>query len=287
MPGYGRTYRTTRRPVRRSTRAPPRRRAAATVIQKAVRRAKVTRFNQSVHRAMRTKIERKFKVFNIFGNATSASNIPGAGFTTPQNNGTGLLKSNLLGHDMVSLEQGTNTGQRVGNRVSDCRLTLKGYVINNTSATVDLPFFVHVLVYKKTSDISGDNTELLKKPNQSVGGVTHALVDQLYPWNKSAYIIRRYRRFKLRPPPTNTGDTDVYYNPQTTNAPTCRFFRIGVPIAKTLRFDNQSSQAGFQTPNNDWCALGVYVTLGDGADMNHNFHAAEIYMDGIFSFTDA
>lgn len=286
---YGRTYRGARRVTRRrsfSRKRPYKARSfAATRIQRAVRTAKVRAFNRSVRRAIRPLTETKFKVFHVFGAEGTA--IPGAGLNAPQQDHSGLKVSNILSHSFLNIEQGTGTNERIGNKISNCKLKLRGYVLANQQSAIDLPFYVHVLAYKKKNDPSGDNTELICTPNMHVGGISHELRDQLMPWNKAAYEIKVHRVFKLRPPPTNSGDTDVFFNPQTSNDPICRKFNIDLPIASMLKYDNQSSQAGAQTPNNDWLCVSAYVNLADGAALSHNQSAAKIYADATFRFTDS
>ena len=300
---YGRrTYRTTRRPIRRTTRAPVRRRAAATVIQKAVRRAKVTRFNRSVRRAIRPMIERKTKIFAIFSSNSglSGEGIPGAGLNAPNNSPAGLKASNLLNQAYLYLQQGTASNQRVGNKVQNCRLTIRGFVKTNpfsaSNNPMSVPYFVHVILYKKKVDPAGDVNELIKRPDNSVGPITYSTRDQLMPFNKNAYIMRCVKRFKLRPPysllqgdidTSETSDNmDMILNGQQSNAPFCRFFSFSVPVAKTLLYDNQSTNAAANTPNNDWVTMAAYITRGDGADYQSGYMAAQIYADGIFTFTD-
>jgi hypothetical protein len=225
----------------------------------------------------------------VFG--PNGTKIPGAGLNAPQQNSDGLKVSNILDHSFLNIEQGTGTAERIGNKISNCKLRIRGYVISNdtadTNAEIELPYYVHVLAYKKKSDPSGDNTELICSPGQNVGAISYHMRDQLMPWNKAAYDIKVHRVFKLRPMPTTTNDTEVYINPQTTNDPVCRRFNMDLPIASTLKYDNQSSQAGAQTPNNDWLCLSAYVTLGNGVDLNHVRSAATIYADATFRFTDS
>ena len=290
---YGRSYRSSRRATSRrsfSRKRPYKARSfAATRIQRAVRSAKVRTFNKRVKRAIRSVTETKFKVFHVFGQ--NGTEIPGAGLNAPQANHDGLKISNILSHDFLNIEQGTGTAERIGNKISNCKLRLRGYVMSNTAAQsnneIELPFYVHVLAYKKKSDPSGDNTELICTPGMNVGPVTYHMRDQLMPWNKAAYDIKVHRVFKLRPPPLQSGDTEAVYNSQTSNDPICRRFNIDLPIASALKYDNQSSQAGAQTPNNDWLCVSAYVTLGNGVDLSHIRSAATIYADATFRFTDS
>lgn len=282
---YGRSYRSSRRaPARRSVsrkRTYKARTRAATTVQRAVRKLKTQRFNRSVQRAIRPLVEKKFKVFSLFDTVA----IPGAGLTAPQQNYSGLKISNLLDHSNLNIEQGTGTSERIGNRIQNCKLRVKGYVLA-TDATTYEPFFVHLLVYKKKIDPSGDNTELLCKPGQTVGPFTYQISDQLMPWNRAAYTIKRYRVLKLRPPSAITSSENSIFNPQV-NAPMCRKFAMDIPISSILKYDNQNSQAGAQTPNNDWVCFSAFVTKADGGTLAYDNSYANIYADATFSFTDA
>lgn len=301
MPYNGRPYRGTRRPVRRGTRAPARRRTTAPLVTKAVRRARTTAFNARVQRAIRPMMETKTVIFPIFASTDglSGANIPGAGLFTPATNTRGLKASNLLNNNYLELSKGTGSYQRVGNKVQNCKLRVRGFVKTNDTTLsnnlITMPYYVHIIAYKKKVDPSGDVMEMIKLPNNTVSYPSYSTRDQLMPFNRNAYIIKRVKRFKLRPPVQTLDllmdtENDAYeapMNQQQSNAPICRFFSMDIPIAKTLLYDNQTTVGAAHTPNNDWISLAAYVSLGDGSDFFHGYTACQIYADGIFTFTDA
>ena len=279
MPGYGRTRRPVRRTYRRPARAPIRRRAAATIVQKAVRKAKVARFNRSVRRAVMPMVERKYKVKTFY----DAQPIPGAGLAPDGASPLGL-RANLLSGSVFALDQGTGTGERLGNTIMNCTLNVRGYIQTNlTGPTTLFPFEVHLLVFKKKNDSTGNTDELIKKPNEAVGPITYQIRDTLMPFNRAAYIIKRHRVFKMSPAPSDGNDE---MNSQTSRFPIVRRFAMNIPIAKTLRYDNQSSAIEFKTPNNDWVAFCAYVVAGNGQSYSSGNSLAKIYCDARWSWTD-
>lgn len=246
-------------------------------------------------------VERKTVIFQIFASPDQldGENIPGAGLTAPAANALGLKATNLLNSSYLNLQQGTGSNQRVGNKVQNCRLTVRGFVKTNPYSAANnplqVPYFVHILAFKKKVDPSGDVNEIIKRPDNTVGAITYSTRDQLMPFNRNAYIMRCVKRYKLRPPfstvegnfDTDDETQDLILNGQQSNAPFCRFFSFNVPIAKTLLYDNQTTAAEKHTPNNDWVTFAAYVSRGDGNAYAHTYEAAQIYADGLFTFTDA
>jgi len=224
-------------------------------------------------------VERKYKVLTIF----DAAGIPGAGLAPHAANALGL-QSNLLNGSVFALDQGSGTGERIGNTITNCTLNLRGYIQTNLTGPATLfPFEVHVLAFKKKNDPSGDTTEIIKTPGEAVGPITYQIRDTLMPFNRATYIIKRHRVFRMSPAPSDGNDE---MNSQTSRAPILRRFAMNIPIAKTLRYDNASNALGFKDPNNDWVSFCAYVIAGNGQSYAHTQQLAKIYLDARYTWTD-
>jgi hypothetical protein len=224
-------------------------------------------------------VERKYKVLTIY----DAVGIPGTGLQ-PIGASPAGLQANLLNGSNFALDQGSGTGQRLGNTIMNCTLNLRGYIQTNlTGPSTLFPFEVHLLVFKKKNDPSGDVTEILKKPGETIGPITYQIRDTLMPFNKPTYIIKRHRVFKMSPAPSDGNDE---MNAQTSRAPILRRFAMNIPIAKTLKYDNSSTSLGFKDPNNDWVSFCAYVIAGNGQSFASTQNLATLYVDARFTWTD-
>jgi len=224
-------------------------------------------------------VERKYKVITIYDQVA----IPGCGLQ-PIGASPAGLQANLLNGSNFALDQGSGTAERLGNTIMNCTLNLRGYIQTNlTGPSTLFPHEVHLLVFKKKNDPSGDTTEILKKPGESIGPITRQIRDTLMPFNKPTYIIKKHRVFKMSPPPSDGNDE---MNSQTSRFPIVRRFAMNIPIAKTLKYDNSSTALGFKDPNNDWVSFCAYVIAGDGASYSSSQHLSNLYVDARYTWTD-
>ena len=237
-------------------------------------------FNQRVRKVLAADSETKMKIVNIF----NQQDIVAEGVS--QLLGTGLTNSNLL--DTLAVAQGSEQEERQGNKISSCRLTLRGviqsnpYALNNPS---NYPYEVHMVFYKEKKSILNDPYSLKSLPNNQTGEISGELMNSVYPYNKDKYIIRKIRVFRLRPlgevaaPGATVPET--YINQQWSNNPAFHRFVETVDIHKDLRFNDNST-----TPANDWCAVSFYVINGDGQLSLGAHRRAKVTMDAVLTFKD-
>ena len=244
-------------------------------------------FNERVRKVLAGEAERKKKVVQIFQN----SPIRGTGLDTAAAGGArGQYNINVL--QTMAIAQGTEQEQREGNKISNCKLTVRGFVRSNGFSDTgaagtnnsSYPFEVHMVWYKNKVNYStslNDYQNLKSLPNNQTGPIDGSIMNSLYPFNKDLYIIRRKRVFRLRPLPESTGSTDTMVNSQYSNAPQFLRFADTIDIHKDLKFND-----GSNTPTNDWVGCVVYVVNGDGEDLATIQHRSNITMDAVLTYTD-
>lgn len=251
------------------------------------KRAKMT-FDKKVLQVIRKQAETKMKVVTIFDNSA----IQGAGLQPALSGGAGgLFNSNILGQ--MALAQGTEQEQRVGNQVSNCRITLRGFVdanaYNATTNTSSNPFEVHMVIFKSKDnyqtdgDLDGIKLQKLKSlPSNSLGPVDGSVKSTIYPYNKDLYIIKKVRIFRLKANPQDSNPNQV--NPQVNGSWDQRYrrFKMDIPISKTLKYVDGVSN----TPTNDWFSIGWFIVDGGANTIAQNQVRAHVSMDAVLKFED-
>ena len=213
--------------------------------------------------------ETKMKTWSIF-DAAQPINF---GLKTGTN-ATGLLEPNILGGSIFSMSQGTTQQTRIGNSISNCKLSVKGYVFSNPvnadNSNFSLyPFQVKIIIYKLKDSTDGSPNELLQYPDNTNSFFTGDTTTQLFPYNRKAYIIKKVVNLRLKSNPI-TGTSTVanavgienpayYGSADQAN----RFFSFSIPIKDVLTFDDSGT-----SPANEWCSMGVCLHNGDGAVIN-------------------
>jgi len=242
-------------------------------------------FNQRVRKVLAADSETKMKIQNVFNEA----NIIGEGLVdmgpfSPIP--TGLTDSNLL--QTIGVQQGSEQEERQGNKISNCRLTLRGVIqgleYDSTTNTNNYPYEVHMVFYKEKKSINNDRFQLKSLPNNQTGEITGQLMNSVYPYNKDKYIIRKVRVFRLRPlgeiSPSTT--LESYVNNQWSNAPAFHRFVETIDIHKDLRYNDNST-----VPANDWCAVSFFVINGNGQLSGPMPGSrAKVTMDAVLTFKD-
>lgn len=210
--------------------------------------------------------ETKVKSYQIFNGETPIN----YGLRVGGPGDRGLLAQNILGGTKFSMTQGPSQQQRVGNSISHCRLSIRGYVfslpVNNQSNFSTYPFLVKILLYKVKNDPTGSPNEMLQYPDNTNGPMTGDTSTLLLPYNKKTYSLKKVinLRMKANPIAATSTQTNVVgiENPSWNGSydQANRFFKCSVPIKDVLMFDDSGTQ-----PNNEWVAMGVSVFNGDGS----------------------
>lgn len=239
-------------------------------------------FNQRVRKVLAADSETKMKIVNVF----NESNIVGTGLADdPFAGQTGLTDTNVL--QTLAIAQGSEQEERQGNKISNCRLTLRGVIqgneYNSSTNTNNYPYEVHMVFYKEKKSINNDRFSLKSLPNNQTGEITGGLMNSVYPYNKDKYIIRKVRVFRLRPlGEISTTSLNSYVNNQWSNAPAFHRFVETIDIHKELRYNDTSV-----IPANDWCGVSFFVINGDGQlSRPQNDVRATVTMDAVLSFKD-
>jgi len=239
-------------------------------------------FNQRVRKVLAADSETKMKIVNVF----NESQIIGTGLADdPFAGQTGLTDTNIL--QTLAIAQGSEQEERQGNKISSCRLTLRGVIqgneYNSSTNTNNYPYEVHMVFYKEKKSIYNDRFNLKSLPNNATGEVSGTLMNSVYPYNKDRYIIRKVRVFRLRPlGEISTGSLNSYVNNQWSNAPAFHRFVETIDIHKELRYNDNDI-----TPANDWCAVSFFVINGDGQlSRPNNDSRATVTMDAVLRFKD-
>lgn len=238
-------------------------------------------FATRVRNIVNGEAETKEKVVNIF----NQSSVAGTGLVltgTP----TGLYQSNLL--DTLAVAQGTEQEQRNGNKISDCRLRVRGVIQSlpwdSTTNSNLLPYEVHMVAYKEKKNITNTPDGFKQLPNNITGDVDGTLINSCYPYNKDSFIFRKIKTFKLRPiageyAAATTGNQTI--NTQTSNAPMFIRFHETLDIHKDLKYQDAST-----IPSNDWIGVAFFVINGDGATMPATMSRCKITMDAVLRYKD-
>jgi hypothetical protein len=131
----------------------------------AKRATKKMSFNERVRSVIRGSAETKEKVVNVFNE--SPINGCGLALLSPIQ---GVTQPNLL--DTLDIEQGTEQEQREGNKIENCKLTVRGFIHSKPSSTTNdslVPYEVHMVFYKQKKSIDNSNTDLKILPNNYTG----------------------------------------------------------------------------------------------------------------------
>ena len=245
----------------------------------AKRATKKMSFNERVRSVIRGSAETKEKVVNVFNE--SPINGCGLALLSPIQ---GVTQPNLL--DTLDIEQGTEQEQREGNKIENCKLTVRGFIHSKPSSTTNdslVPYEVHMVFYKQKKSIDNSNTDLKILPNNNTGHVDGTLMNSVYPYNKDKYIIRKVRVFKLRPlmKANNVAADSQIVNAQNSNAPMFHRFHETIDIHKDLKYNDQSN-----VPANDWVGVSLFVINGDGTVLDRAQVRASVTMDAVLRYKD-
>ena len=244
-------------------------------------------FNKRVLSVINRGRERKCKVYNLMTDL----NVKGTGMAYYGSLGLhkGLF-ANVL--QLSSITQGSAQDQRVGNQIGNCKLNIRGFVRTNPFSDVNnystLPYEVHILLYKNKFSNTNAFLDLKQEINNVVGIVTGDAMNTLRPWNRDKHIIKKHITLKLSPQPAidvhslaeNQDATMI--NPNTSNYPTFRRFSVDVPIAKVLKYQDQSN-----VPTNDWLGLAIYCVAGDGIEVSQDIEKCKVSCDAYLTYEDA
>lgn len=108
-----------------------------------------------------------------------------------------------LASPLATIQQGTGEGQRIGNKISNVKLSFKGFITIPDSATGSntkfwYPRYLKMFIFKQrsTNDIPTDMSDLFQNGNTDVAPQNQPQ-DMYVPFNKDKYVIHTTRMFKL------------------------------------------------------------------------------------------
>ncbi len=242
-------------------------------------------FNERVRKVVLGEAETKEKVVNIF----NRDFIYGVGLDATPAIIQGRTNSNIL--DTLALNQGGEQEERIGNKIQDCRLRVRGVLTSrlwngdvssptNPANTNTYPYEVHMVFFKLKKDVANNNASLKVLPNNTTGIVDGTLMNSVYPYNKDRYIIRKVRVFRLRPLAATT-TLAPNLNQQQSNAKPYHRFQETIDIHKELKYNDQQT-----TPANDWVGVSFFVINGDGTTLDTKESRCEVTMDAVLRYKD-
>ncbi len=232
-------------------------------------------FKKKVMAVVRRAAERKHKVFAI----NNGAGIMGSGLGGPGGAGPGYVEETLL--VSLALAQGVQQEQRIGNTVTNAKLTIRGCITslpyNATSNPNTSAFETHMVVYKNRKDASGNSAAGLKQlPGNVTGPVDGTLINTMYPYNTDLYKIIAVKKFNMACNPglastaSNQGFGKILHR-----------FSVDCKVASTIKYEDPST-----VPANDWVGVAFYNINCDGTINNSAVIRSAVAIDGVFSYYD-
>lgn len=274
MVSYGKKSprRSTRRVGRKSAARPTK--SNGLRVQKAVINPALRKY---VNKIVKSNEETKFFTTSI----AYKQSILGSGFNT-----TGNFGYNTGSNILPVIQQGTGQQQRIGNRISTSGyFMVRGHVLALPTAALtnpynNVPFYVKIVVWRqKPSMTTVSNTEIMDD-GLTAGGVNFdgTLDDLMVPFNKDKFLIGATRTFMLQP----NASTGTYSNENISKYPVSKFFKLRVPIPKTLSYNDVSAD-----PTNCRWYLSAGIVNCDGALAINTIARAQITSEAVFRYKDA
>lgn len=263
----------------------PRKNASKKSSAKRTKRTKSTKsksvsFNKKVLAVVNKVAETKMKVV---ANLNNAPVVSGSGLDLAS--GMGYAIPRVM--DAIGLLQGTTNDTRIGNKISDCKFRIAGFIetlpYHGVINTSQKPFELHMVVLKAKNGLPVTNAwqDVKQYPGNAVGPVDD-LMATCYPWNTDNYIIKKHKVFKFGATfPYISGsaltDVTVGYDPKFY----FQRFSVDIPVSKTMTFND-----GSDTPNDIQYSIIWYVMNGDGTQLTANQERCQITYASYFSFKD-
>ncbi len=204
----------------------------------------------------------------------------------------GAYVEDVLASSVMNMTQGVSQQQMIGNKITDCKLNIKGFININPASAVSnsspYPFEVHLLVYKRKDSAANNPDKLMQYPNNTNGVLTGDAGTSMLSFNREGYTIKKHRIFKMRAGPnvaTSTIPNAVGLENPSFNAGDYQFFKrfsMNIPINKTLLFDDSTL-----SPKNEWCCFAVYIINGDGQTLLNVQQRANVTAIATMRYKDA
>ncbi len=251
------------------------------MAKKAKAKTTTMSFNKRVLAVVNRGRERKNKVFNLMVDNT----IRGSGLTITGQGHHGQV-ADIFAESAIA--QGTTQDTRIGNKISNVKLNIRGFVRSNrfdiNANPYTVPYEVHILVYKNKLDHQGQFASLKNDINGVSGQVTGDAMNTLRPWNRDMYVIKKHITLKMNSQPeiSSQQQPSVLINPNSGFNPVMRRFSLDIPVAKTWIYND-----GGNIPLNDWCHVAAYVVNGDGVVFANTISRCTISMDAYVTYEDA
>lgn len=278
-----------------------------TIVKKAVRTAMNKRFEKRVENIIDKQAEVKQKTYVLTKSAVPGGAywqyIRGGGLESGTVTDNGFVVPNIL--NSLIIAPGTGSSDRIGLSVNVKELRLKGMIHampysigggglpGNTNLS---PFEVVMVVYKNKNDVTGSATKLkLDEETNSAIAINSDAYNDMYPWNRADYTIKKVLRMRFKGPPVaveepaSSGNYPVFANPIYGDASNklCHRFNISVPIKKELTWNSPWANAANKLPQNEWLSVGFYLVNLDGTTPPNTQARATIYLNATLRYTDA
>jgi len=233
--------------------------------------------------------ETKLKTWELLNNVNTRGVGLAFGTITQRK---GAYVEDVLAASVMDMKQGVSQQQMIGNKITDCRLNIKGYINTNpaniTSNSSPFPYEVHVLVYKRKDSAANNPEKLMQYPNNTNGLLTGDAGTSMLSFNREGYTIKKHRIFKMKAGPnvaTSTAANAIGLENPSYNSADYQFFKrfsMNIPIKKTLLFDDATL-----SPKNEWCCFAVYIINGDGQTLLNVQQRANISAVATLRYKDA
>lgn len=228
-------------------------------VYKKNRGYKKTNVLQIVNRVLNRKAETKLKTVKLFGDTA----VNGGGVDNAST-GFGLCVNNLL--DSIQLTQGIEQEDRIGNKISNAKLVLRGFArslpLGPSNPNV-CPYELHMIVYKNKIDgIKNDIQYIKSLPNNTVGLIDGSVMNTCFPYNTDAYKILVRKTFRLNPIDLITAPS---VGNQESRATYYRRFQVNIPIKDVLHYQDLNP-VPILAPTNEYVGVGFYWINGDATD---------------------
>jgi len=241
-------------------------------------------FEKKVISVIRSQAETKQKTISVFNN----TNIYGNGLNGGNTNG-GAQMNNIL--EGLALTNGDTQDTRNGNSISNCSLSLRGFVESNgydTTTNPDImPYECHIVFFKNKAgaDEPGATTNFQNfksLPGNLLGPVDGSIMNSLYPYNKDLYTIKKVKVIKLKGAPYAAQNSNTQLSAYNDgNSVQYKRFRVNIPIKKVLKYQDNAT-----LPTNDWLSVGCFIIIGSGSIYTGTQTKAAISMDATLRFDD-
>jgi len=230
-----------------------------------------------INAVINRKAETKMKTIKLH----TGTAVPGGGLGN-SGSGFGLNVNNLL--SVMALDQGIEQEQRIGNKVTNAKLLIRGFAQTLTVSPSNpntCPYELHMLIYKNKIDGFNNDIQNIKQlPGNNTGNIDGSVMNTCFPYNRDSYTILGERIFRFN-------QIDLVTAPSLSNqesrATYYRRFTVNIPIKSTLLFRDGAVNTD---PTNEYVGVGFYWINGDASNAPSAESRCAITCDAQLSFKD-